>query len=196
MEMILSFYILLIIVMVSFLVASSVVKVYFKSLCEESGLSEVICEGFARIYDGLEYFSVGLEHYKRSVVVRISHNRKGRHNLSPFVSLGIHLSVNGNLYLQPFAEGVYNRCAYAVESSGNLVAASSEFTSGMEYCENDFYRRYPFLMVYTDRYSSSVILYGNNVARKYFHIYLRTIAFQRLVNGIVHYFVNKMMKSL
>ena len=82
-----------------------------------------------------------------------------------------------------------------MEASGYFVAAAAEFTSGMKDSEYNLNGRYALLMMYTDRYSSSVVPYGNCIVRVDSYVYLRAETAKGLVNGVVNYLVDEMMKA-
>ena len=196
MEAVFPFDLLLYVVGIPLGVLTHIRKIYLKSLCEEGCLPQMICQRLTGEYRCLENLVIRLEPDKRTMLIRLADLRQRSYNVPSFISLPVELSVHGHLNLQPFAEGVYDRGSYSVQTSGNLISVSSEFSSGMKYRKYDLHRRYSFLMMYTDRYSSSVVPYGYRIVRMDNNVYLRAESAQSLVNGVVNDLVDKVVQTL
>ena len=77
--------------------------------------------------------------------------------MTTLVTLLVNLSALTDFDLQPVRKRIYNGCAYAMESTGNLVSAAAEFTAGVQDCENNLYCRNARFVVDSNRNASSVI---------------------------------------
>ncbi len=51
--------------------------------------------------------------------------------MTTLVTLLVNLSALTDFDLQPVRKRIYNGCAYAMETAGNLVSAAAEFTAGV-----------------------------------------------------------------
>ena len=71
---------------------------------------------------------------------------------------------------QPFRQGVYNGCTYAVQTAGDLVAAAAELTAGVEDGVNDGRRRDALFWVDAHRDSAAVVRNPDHVAGKNVHV--------------------------
>ena len=52
---------------------------------------------------------------------------------------------------------IYNRRTYTMQTTGNFVSATAEFSAGMQDRKHDFYRRNTCFVVDSDRNASSII---------------------------------------
>ena len=59
--------------------------------------------------------------------------------MTTLVTLLVNLSALTDFDLQPVRKRIYNGCAYAMETAGNLVSAAAEFTAGVQDRENNLY---------------------------------------------------------
>ena len=100
-----------------------------------------------------------------------------------------------NSKLEPFRQRVNNRSADAVQTAGYLISAAAELTACVQYRINNGRRRNTLLWVNARRDTASVIGNSDYVALEYLDIYLRTVACKSLVDSIVNYLINKVVKS-
>ena len=77
--------------------------------------------------------------------------------MTTLVTLLVNLSALTDFDLQPVRKRIYNGCAYAMETAGNLVSAAAEFTAGVQDRENNLYCRNARFVVDSNRNASSVI---------------------------------------
>ena len=98
------------------------------------------------------------------------------------------------LYLHVLTEGIYHGNAYAVETAGNLVAIAAKLAPGMEHRQNYLHSRLAGFMQ-VNRDAAAIIGNGDAVILMNHHVDIRAVACQRLIYGIVHYLINKMMQS-
>ena len=101
-----------------------------------------------------------------------------------------------NCKLKIFREGVYYRRTNAVKSACYLISAAAELSTCVENGINYRCSRYFLLWVYTCRDTTSVIGNSDNVPGKYLYFYLSAISCQCLIDSVVNYLVDKVVKSL
>ena len=97
--------------------------------------------------------------------------------------------------LQFFGQRVYNRNADAVQSAGNFVGVVVEFPAGVELGHDDFGGGAAFAGVNVHRDSASVVLDGDGVVQMQGDGDFVAESGQRLVDGVVHHFVNHVVQS-
>ena len=71
------------------------------------------------------------------------------------------LAFTPYLYRHSVRKGIYDRCTYAVKTTGYTVSTTAEFTSGMKYRVYNFNSRDTLLGMDTDGNTRTVILNGN-----------------------------------
>ena len=179
------------------LVLSLVAQNYSYSAVEERLLSHSVCKNIVLEDRFLKYRGVGLEGHLYSVrsFGTLSFFAEGTRDLTSLKSLGISLSLIAVVKLDPLGKRVYNGCADAVKTSGYLISTATEFSARVKYGINHLRRRYTLFWVDSRRNTASVILYGNTVSLVYSNGYLIAKARKSLVNRVIHYLVNKVMKS-
>ena len=82
-----------------------------------------------------------------------------------------------------------------MKTARNLIAAAAELTARVKNGKYHAYGRYTLLRVNTDRYSAAVIGNPYNSVIKNFNQNLVTVACQRLINRVIHYFINKVVQT-
>ena len=106
----------------------------------------------------------------------------------------MNFAVTLYLYLHVLTEGIYHGNAYAMKAAGNLVAITAELAPGMEHRQNNLHGRLAGFMQ-VNRNAAAIIGNGDAVVLMNHHVDIRAVACQRLIYGIVHYLINKMMQS-
>ena len=101
------------------------------------------------------------------------------------------MDLNG----QPLAQSVDHGRAHAVEAAGDLIAPAAELSAGVEYGEHHLQGRAAGLSLDIHGDSPAVIRDGDGIALVDLHGDLGAIACQRLVNGVIHDLINKMMQT-
>ena len=74
--------------------------------------------------------------------------------------------------------------------------ANAEFTSGVKYRTDDFECRYTHFRVFSDRDTSSVVFNGNDISPADSNSYIFAVSGKGFVNRVIHYLVDKVIKSL
>ena len=173
-------------------------KIYPESFGKEGCLSQSLSEHLEIIYlCFLEYFLIGKEGHLGTVLIffTLTYNCELLGNVSPGEALFIYLSVSIYIYGEPLGQGVNYGCTHTVESSGYFVSASAKLSSGMEHCKYHFKCRLSCLVIYSYRYSSSVVFHRYGIIL--IDPYMDVVAYpcQSFVHRIIHYLIYKMVKS-
>ena len=82
-----------------------------------------------------------------------------------------------------------------MESAGYFVSPASEFAAGVEHGEYHLHGGKSGLFLYVYRDSTAIVNDRDGIVLVDLHINVRTESGQRLIYGIVHDFIYKMMKS-
>ena len=168
---------------------------YAKSRVQKSLLAHTLVQHLIAENGLVEHNGVGLkgDRSTRSVGIADDGDRLG------YAAAGelhlVYLPALVHLNGEPFGEGVYDRGADAVETAGYLIAAAAEFSARVQYGENDLESRLSGLLLDIDGYAASVIRYRDGVALVYRNGYIRAVAGKRLVDGVVDYLVNEVVKT-
>jgi len=82
-----------------------------------------------------------------------------------------------------------------VQTAGDLVGLMVELTAGMQHGHDHLKRRFFLSRMHVDRYTAAVVLNGTGTV--FVDGYLDGVAEtrQRLIDGVVHHLVDKVMKS-
>ena len=100
-----------------------------------------------------------------------------------------------HLHRQPLGKGVDDARAHAVQTAGDLIASAAELTARVQHGIDDLERGAPRLRLNVDRDTTAVINNGDGVALVDRHLDLRAVACERLVNGVIHNFVNEVVQA-
>ena len=112
------------------------------------------------------------------------------------IILAVDSAVTIDLYVHRLRERVHAADADTVETTGHFVAILIKLTTGMEDGHNDFQRGLMLLRVHIDRNTTSVILDSNGVILVDMNGYLVTETGERLIDGVIHHFINKVVQTL
>ena len=117
------------------------------------------------------------------------------HRFAALIALFIYLSIAADLNLQPLGKGIYNRCAYAVQTAGYLVSAAAELAARMQDRKYDLNRRKSRLFLDVNRNATTVILYRDRIVRIDLHLNVAAVSSERLVHGVVYYLIHQVMEA-
>ncbi len=113
-----------------------------------------------------------------------------------FKSLAINISVTINLYLEPFRQRVHYARSHAMQTARFFISvAAAEFSAGMQYSEDNRWRRNAFIFVYPCRNASSVIFDANAPVRVNRNFNCIAIPGQYLVFGVIDDLPDKMVQA-
>ncbi|MPN59151.1 hypothetical protein SDC9_206871 [bioreactor metagenome] len=82
-----------------------------------------------------------------------------------------------------------------METTGNFVGIFVEFSSGTDFGHDHFQCGFLLFFVKIYRNSSAVVTHGNSVSLMDSYIDGVAMSSERLVNRIIHYFINQMVKT-
>ncbi|MND34630.1 hypothetical protein D3C80_252520 [compost metagenome] len=97
--------------------------------------------------------------------------------------------------LEPDRQRVHNRNAHAMQTTGNLIGILVELTAGMKLSHDDFGSRNTFFLMDIGRDATTVIGHGAGAVGVKRHGYKRSVACKRLIDCIVHDFVDHVMQA-
>ena len=100
-----------------------------------------------------------------------------------------------DLHRQPFGQRVDNARADAVQTAGDLVASAAELAACVQHGVDDLERGTARLRLNVDRNAAAVIHNGDGVALVDRHLDLCAVARERLVDGVIHNFVNEVVQA-
>ena len=129
-------------------------------------------------------------------IVRTSiHHSHFAGDLPVGVGLAIHLAATTHFGTHFLGKGVYNTHPNPVQAAGHLVAATAEFTAGVEYGHNHFEGWFFHFRVQIHRNPTAFVTHGDGVVRFDGHLDFLTIACKGFVNGVIDDFVDKMVQT-
>ena len=117
------------------------------------------------------------------------------HRFAALIALFIYLSIAADFNLQPLGKGIYNRCAYAVQTAGYLVSAAAELAARMQDRKYDLNRRKSGFFLSINRNATTVILYRDRIVRIDLHLNVAAVSSERLVHGVVYYLIHQVMEA-
>ena len=100
-----------------------------------------------------------------------------------------------HLHRQPLGKGVDDARADAVQTAGDLVASAAELAARVQHGVDDLERGTARLRLNVDRNAAAVIHNGDGVALVDRHLNFRAVARERLVDGVIHNFVDEVMQA-
>ena len=90
---------------------------------------------------------------------------------------------------------IYNRRTYTMQTTGNFISATAEFSAGMQDRKHDFYRRNTCFVVDSDRNASSIVNDCYGIIFIYRYLDGITIPRKSFINCIIYNLINQMMKT-
>ena len=140
---------------------------------------------------------VGLETDVNAVSARrVFLLEKGARDLAALKALGAVLRTVVVVDFKPLGQRIDDRCADAVQTARNLIAAAAELTARVQQRIDDLKRRNPLRRVNAARNAATVVLDRNTAVGMDFDRDFVAHTGERFVNRVVHNLVNKMVKSL
>ena len=143
---------------------------------------------------GFENFFIGKKSYFRARFLGIAHHLHAALRHAAVVHLLVNVPVLIYFRFQPFRKRVYNGCAHTVQTAGNFISATAEFTARMQNGINHFRGRNAFFWMNSRRNAASVIRYGDAFVRIDGDSNFIAITGKRLINGVVYNFVDQVMQ--
>src|SRR5262245_25842642 len=100
-----------------------------------------------------------------------------------------------DLQLQPYGKRIHDRYANAVETARDLVGILVELSAGMELGHDDFSGRYTLRRMDVGRDAAPIVGDGAGTVRVEGNGNQRGMTGQRLIDRIVHHFVDHMVQA-
>ena len=143
----------------------------------------------------VEHLRVGLEADGGAAALRVAEDLYMLHYIAAGELHAVALPVLAHLDLKPLRKRIHDRRADAVQAAGDLISPAAEFAARVQHREHDLQRGFAGLLLYVNRYAAAVILHADDVALLYRHVYVRAEAGKRLVDGVIHDLINKVVQS-
>ena len=163
---------------------------------EEGLFAESLMQCFESILNGVEDLVIRKESDRCSGRLAGPDHFQIRLRFAAGESLTVYLPVvriDGDF--QPLGEGVYDRSADAVQTSGEMISLAAEFSSRMKHRINDCDSGQSDLGLNADRNTSSVVGDFDDLSRKDLYIDLGAVSCKCLIDGVVHDLIHQMMKA-
>ena len=90
---------------------------------------------------------------------------------------------------------VHHGDAHAVQAAGDRVAAATELAAGMQLGHHGFHAGNAFARHFVDRNASAVIHHAHAAVRQNRHFDVRSVACQRLIDGVVDDLVHQVVQA-
>ena len=97
--------------------------------------------------------------------------------------------------LQPVGKGIDHAGAHAVETAGDLIAATAELTAGVKHGKHNLQSRLAGLGLTIHGNTTAVIGDGDGISFIDGYGNMLTVASQRLVDGVVHDLIHQMVQT-
>ena len=166
-----------------------------KASVQECLLAHARVERLVGVFKVFKHQRVGLEGDGRARMIGRANNGHLLRDLAAGEFHLVDVAVLVHLHGQPFGKGVDNARAHAVQTAGDLIASAAELTSRVQHGIDDLERGAARLRLNVDRDTAAVIDNGDGVALVDRYLDLRAVARKRLVDGVIHNFVNEVVQS-
>ena len=178
------------------LTALTLIGENYLNACVKEGLLSHSGEQNLKVeYSFLKDSRIGLESDVHAVSVGVPLALEGTCNRTALESLAVLLAVTAVLNLKPLGESVNNRRTNAVKTAGDLISLAAELTArvknGVYYLKGGKTE----LLIHTRGNTTSVVLNGNTVILVNSYVNAAAIACKCLVDRVIHYLVNEVMKT-
>ena len=153
-----------------FVEVAQVGKVKCYAGVEKCEVAQTVCQDLVVVFGNGEYRGVGLEGYRCAGVVAGAYHTQFGCGLAAAVLLHVCLAVAVYFGAQISRECVYTTYAYTVQTTGHLVGAFIELTTGMQHCQNHLKSALALFFVEVDRNTAAVVDYGYGVVGVYCYV--------------------------
>src|SRR5579875_559675 len=135
---------------------------------------------------------------QRAVLTRLGRadDLQGNRCYPSFKANIVDLLIAPYRHFQPIGCRVHARHAYTVQPTRNLVGSALELSSRMKPSESQFHPGHVVLSVNVYREATAVVSHGDGTIRVKGYINAVAVARQRLINRVIAYLHEKMMKPL
>ena len=142
----------------------------------------------------LKYLVVRQETHRCAMSFRLAEADQLRHRIASLIALPPASAVPTHSDFQPFGKRIHTGNADTVQTAGYLVGIIIELAAGMQLGHDYLYGRNTEFGVYIHRNTTPVVAYGDTVVHVQNHFHMGTVPGHGLVDGVVHYFIHKMMQ--
>ena len=170
----------------------------FQPLVEERHLLEAVAQGLEIVGGGFEDRAVCPEGHGSAGGLVFAHRLAlgktcGRLlvdvGLGPVEALSTHFDVDAG------RQRVHHGDTHAVQTAGNRIAAATELAAGMQLGHHGFHAGNAFARHFVDRNASAVIHHAHAAVRQNRHLDVRSVACQRLIDGVVDDLVHQVVQA-
>ena len=107
----------------------------------------------------------------------------------------MNLSLTSDFHRQIIGQSVYTGKANTVQTAGDFIAASAEFTAGMKNRKSNFKSVFSGFLMIAYRYSAAVVLYGNDFTFVNGDDDMVAESCHCLIDRVVHKFIDQVMET-
>ena len=168
----------------------------FQPPVEKRKFPQALGDGFVAELESLEDLFVGLESDFGPSSLRRAQLSEFRNRLSPFVALLVDFTRAPNLQIKPPAQSIHDGDTYPVQPAGDLIGIVVELTPGVQGGHHDLGGGFLGLLVKIGRDSPSVVYDRDAVVDMDGNFDTSAKSVQRLVDGVVHNFVQQVMQPI
>ena len=167
-----------------------------QSLVQEGQLAEALSEDIEAKLQSLEDLAVRLEDDLRPTLPRYASVFESLGRFPSLIALLEDLTVLPDFDLQPLGEGIHDRDAHAVESTGHLVGPLLELAAGMEHGQGDLGRGLLLCRVHAGGDSATVVHHHDAPVYLDRHLDRLPESGHVLVDAVVHHLVHQVVQPL
>ena len=167
----------------------------FQPFVQKGQLAQTLRERVKAEYCLVENSRIGMKRYARASLSRFAGLLQLSGRLAFFVGLFPHRAIARNFQFEPVRKGVDDGNADAVQTAGNFVGVTVEFSAGVQDREHHFRRWSLFRGVHVDGDAAAVIHHGDRIIRMYRDVDFIGVAGHGFVDGVVDDFPHQMVQA-
>ena len=161
-----------------------------KCLFPHTGMQDLI------VINGIiEHLRIRLEGNFRSGLVSFTHDGHFLGDMTPGKLHFIDVAFLIYPYPQPFGQGIYNRRTNTVQTAGNFITATAEFTAGMQHGKYNFQRRLSGLCLDINRDTTTIVGDSNGITGIDGHSNIFTVSGQSFIDRVIHDLIDQVMQT-
>ena len=138
----------------------------------------VIVKGYSFLKDRF----VWIESYTRTVLIGFTGYSKRNSGLTTLKLDVVDLTLFVNFRNHMIRKCVYNRRTHAVQTRGNLVAATAELTTSVEHRQNGFQSGQFCFWMNIDRNTTTIVIYPTATIGQKRNAHLRSVSCNRFID--------------
>src|SRR5208337_4358011 len=180
------------------LICSFICYGYLESPVQERKLPQPLRKDIIMDLGDFKYLGVRLEGYSGPPSFCLPCNIKLRHRFPPFKTLGVDKPLLLDLHLEPLGECVYYGHTNSVKPPGYFVCGRIELSSCVKFGKNDLRRCPSFRVSGMEPCGDAPSVVNDSAAAVVVEedLYQCAVSRKRLINTVVDYFVNKVVKAV